>query len=79
MSARVRYACFLVTIAAAFWPQLVRAQAEHPGQAVYDRWCIECHGAEGQGATGHQARSFLSRVLERALQFALVGQSALLG
>jgi mono/diheme cytochrome c family protein len=22
---------------------------EHPGQAVYDRWCAECHGFEGRG------------------------------
>jgi DMSO reductase family type II enzyme heme b subunit len=26
------------------------AQAqEHPGKAVYDRWCAECHGVEGRG------------------------------
>lgn len=22
---------------------------EHPGRAVYDRWCAECHGVEGRG------------------------------
>ena len=38
----------------------VHAQAEHPGKATYDRWCLECHGAEGRG-DGSAAATMLPR------------------
>ena len=32
------------------WPCAMPAAAqEHPGKPIYDRWCSECHGAEGRG------------------------------
>ncbi len=36
------------------------AQAEHPGKATYDRWCLECHGEAGAG-DGPAAATMLPR------------------
>ncbi|MGH7445359.1 MAG: c-type cytochrome, partial [Longimicrobiales bacterium] len=45
---------------AAALPTGVYAQEAHPGKATYDRWCIECHGAEGRG-DGPAAATMLPR------------------
>lgn len=40
-------------------PTALRAQ-DHPGKAVYDRWCSECHGVDGDG-NGPSAAHMLPR------------------
>lgn len=37
-----------LVIAMLLVPATAAAQ-EHPGKATYDRWCSECHGADGRG------------------------------
>jgi DMSO reductase family type II enzyme heme b subunit len=36
------------------------AQAAHPGKAIYDKWCSECHGLQGKG-DGSAAATMLPR------------------
>ncbi|HUF27936.1 MAG TPA: c-type cytochrome [Gemmatimonadaceae bacterium] len=39
----------LATLVVALAAGSARAQAPHPGQPVYDKWCAGCHGVEGDG------------------------------
>jgi DMSO reductase family type II enzyme heme b subunit len=42
--------CLLVSLALVVLPACAHAQqADHPGKAVYDRWCAACHGVDGAG------------------------------
>ena len=38
----------------------LNAQAAHPGKAIYDKWCSECHGLQGKG-DGSAAATMLPR------------------
>ncbi|MEN8144713.1 MAG: c-type cytochrome [Gemmatimonadota bacterium] len=52
MSARAwfpEFAAFLALSALACLPSAARAQDADNGGRIYDRWCAECHGAEGLG------------------------------
>ena len=50
----------LATAAGLLCAPALPAQSTHPGKAVYDRWCAECHGAEGRG-DGSAAATMLPR------------------
>lgn len=54
------FALLALAIAAQSMATRASAQEPHPGEAVYDRWCIECHGAEGRG-DGPAAATMLPR------------------
>ncbi|MGH7465446.1 MAG: c-type cytochrome, partial [Longimicrobiales bacterium] len=47
----MRAACFIpIALALVALPASALAQqADHPGKAVYDRWCAACHGVDGAG------------------------------
>ncbi|MFN7565069.1 MAG: c-type cytochrome, partial [Prosthecobacter sp.] len=64
------------------WPALwmlatcaVAAPAEHPGKALYQKLCAECHGSKGQGVedeydeplTGEKSIEALARQIDRTM------------
>ena len=71
----VRFRLVLPLVVCGLAPAARAAGPEHPGKAIYQKLCVECHGDRGQGVegeyddalTGEKSLEALAREIERTM------------